>query len=115
MFDQNRDGRLDEGERAAAIAFADSPEVMNAEVTDKTRRFDKNGDGKIDGPERAELNAFVNALRTFASVQMREQLLQRFDVNANGRIDPAEMEELEKFVRPRIESTPAQLHRFDTN
>ena len=61
------------------------------------------------------MDAYVAALRALSAGQMRSELLRRFDRNTDGKIDEKEMEELEKFVRPRMETTPAQLRRHDKN
>ncbi len=115
LFDRNKDGRLDDDERAEAQRFAEArqdPAALKGEVEQK---FDRNGDGRLDDAERREAGEFLAELRNFAGQRLRQELLREFDRNANGRIDDAEMTALEKSVRPRLEANPQQRRLYDAN
>lgn len=91
-FDRNKDGRLDDDERAAAKKFAEENNL------------------RPDGPMRAKL-----AKKGGPAEVMRAELLRRFDRDANGKIDDPEMTDLEKAVRERFASAPSVRQRYDHN
>ena len=103
MFDRNGDGRLDEGERAAAQKFAAErglgpggetrPEIL--------KRFDRNGNGKIDDDERPALQEFLRGR------------LMRPPEPANR--EQAERGALENVLRAAINGNPAVRRKFDEN
>lgn len=115
LFDKNKDGRLDDDERAEAQRFAEARRDPTGAIDEVTRRFDKNGDGRLDADERGQAEAFLTELRAYGASRMRSELLRQFDRNADGKIDDAEMAELEKTVRPRLESSPQQRRQYDTD
>lgn len=115
LFDQNKDGQLDENERAEAQRFAEARRDPGAALGELTKRFDTNGDGRLDAEERGQAEAFLAELRAYGANRIRSELLRQFDRNADGKIDDGEMETLEKTVRPRIEASPLQRRQYDTN
>jgi Ca2+-binding EF-hand superfamily protein len=115
MFDKNRDGVMDEQERAAAQKFVNVRDEAALNAAQLAKRFDRNGDGTIDTTEQASIESFVAEIRALGASQARSDLLRLYDRNSDGKIDPEEFIEVEKFVRPRIESTPVQIRRHDTN
>lgn len=115
QFDENKDGRLDEAERAKAQKHAEElgflPEgPLRAQLV---QRFDRNANGRIDDDERAAV---------------REFLRQRFPGGGFGNMptadapppappvpetaDPAKLA-LERTIRAAIATDPVQLKRFD--
>jgi Ca2+-binding EF-hand superfamily protein len=115
LFDKNKDGQLDDDERAEAQKFAESRREPAAALGELTKRFDANGDGRLDPDERGQAEAFLAELRAYGASRMRNELLRQFDRNADGKIDDGEMANLEKTVRPRLESSPLQRRQYDTN
>jgi Ca2+-binding EF-hand superfamily protein len=115
LFDRNKDGRLDDDERAEAQRFAEARRDPAAGMGELTKRFDRNGDGRLDAEERSQADAFLAELRAYGANRMRAELLRQFDRNADGKIDDGEMATLEKTVRPRVESSPLQRRQYDTN
>jgi len=115
LFDRNKDGRLDDDERAEAQRFAEARREPGAALGELTKRFDTNGNGQLDPEERGQAEAFLAELRAFGASRMRSELLRQFDRNADGKIDDGEMATLEKTVRPRVESSPLQRRSYDTN
>ena len=95
-FDRNRDGVLDEGERAAWQADRDRQRAARetrraAELT----RYDANHDGKLDRSERDARRADagkgrqVRAAEVAAAAEARK--LARYDRNRNGVLDEDEL------------------------
>ncbi len=115
LFDTNKDGRLDDDERAEAQRFAEARRDPGAARDELTKRFDRNQDGQLDADERSQAEAFLVELRAYGSNQMREGLLRQFDRNADGKLDDAEMAALDKTVRPRMESASLQRRRYDAD
>lgn len=105
LFDKNRDGRLDDEERAAARQYADERGLgENGEVREELlKRFDQNADGKLDDAERAALQRFL---------QERSGGRGQSPTPSGGKNEVAE---LEKFLRASMESSAAQMTRFDRN
>jgi Ca2+-binding EF-hand superfamily protein len=123
MFDKNKDGRLDEEERAAAQKYAEEhglrPGVAMATTREELlKRFDKNGDGKLDDQERAAMQAALARERIAKAgnpaEMLRTEMLRRFDRNGNGRIDDDEMDAIDA-MRTRFAAAPILRQRFDKN
>jgi len=86
-FDKNKDGKLDEDEKAAA------KEANREEITGRkgkarenlgkkaVLKFDKNGDGKLDDAERAEVAK---------AIETNPRLVKRFDKDGDGKLNEAE-------------------------
>ncbi len=86
-FDKNKDGKLDEDEKAAAKEYNreettgrqnKAREKLGQKALEK---FDKNGDGKLDEAERAEM---IKAIET------DPRLVKRFDKDGDGKLNDAE-------------------------
>ena len=92
MFDQDKDGRLDGKERAAAKKHAEE-RGFGADRPSRQRPT------KAGAPGEA----------------MRTELRRRFDRNRDGKIDAAEMPALEQATRARLGSVPALRQRYDKN
>jgi Ca2+-binding EF-hand superfamily protein len=105
-FDKNRDGRIDEDERA------DAHDVMLQEQTAKNtlpsvgrglgrfqalalELFDHNRDRQLEANERLDAIAFI---RERGDVSMRAALVKRFDKNADGTLDEAETRESQTYI-----------------
>jgi Ca2+-binding EF-hand superfamily protein len=86
QYDKDKDGKLNEAERATATA------AFRARMD--IRRYDTNRDGKLDAKETA------------ARDKRRKEFLDRFDKNKNGEIDEAERGAIGEYYRNR---------RYDTN
>jgi Ca2+-binding EF-hand superfamily protein len=124
-FDKNKDGRLDDDEKA------DAHEVMLQEQMAKEappasaegigyfqalalELFDRNHDGQIDEAERAAATAFVE--RGDLAVT-RETLLRRFDLNRDGKLDEAERRESQAYASEHRGELMREilLKRYDVN
>ncbi len=83
-FDTDKDGKLDEGERAAAkAAVAEHREEHQDKLL---ARFDADKDGKLDEGERAAAKAAVEErLKT-----NHPELFAKIDANHDGTIDKGE-------------------------
>lgn len=123
MFDKNKDGRLDEEERAAARKYAEEHPMrpgaaaLPAMRDEMLKRFDKNGNGRIDDDERAAMQAAQRERGAKPATQaeaMRAELRRRLDRNANGKIDDEEMAALDS-MRQRLGSSPILRQRLDRN
>lgn len=115
MFDRNKDGRLDDDERAEAQKFAEARRDPATAGEGLIKRFDRNSDGRLDADERGQAEAFLAEIRAYGANRMRSELLRQFDRNADGKIDDPEMAALEQTVRPRMESSPLQRRQYDAN
>jgi Ca2+-binding EF-hand superfamily protein len=126
-FDANKDGKLDEGERAAAkSALKQRFEAKKKEILD---RFDTDKDGKLSPDERkAAREAHQKAMITAwfakadtngdgqlsvdeieAARQARRTRFQKaLDKNGDGTIDPAERMRLRRGMHARR----GQMRRF---
>lgn len=99
MFDKNKDGRLDDEERAVAMnALTERGGRMRDALI---QRFDKNGNGKLDDDERE------------AAQQFLKQRMGGAAPAASREVD--EKAALEKVLRAAVEADAAQLQRFDQN
>jgi Ca2+-binding EF-hand superfamily protein len=107
-FDKNRDGKLDEDERA------DAHEVMLQEQTAKSAKavspggprgfgpfqatalelFDRNRDQQLDAAERLRASAFLQQ----HDEALRQVTLTRFDKNTDGRLDETERHASQNFA-----------------
>ncbi|MSU48886.1 MAG: hypothetical protein EXS37_07335 [Opitutus sp.] len=103
QFDQNKDGRLDEEERAAAKKFmAERGGGPGGKMHDEMiKRFDKNGNGKIDEDERGAVQEFMKKRRRPGAGPS----------TMNREAD--EKAALDKVLRSAVEANAAQLQRFD--
>lgn len=100
-FDKNKDGRLDDDERAEAHETM-LQEQMAKEAPPPGAQglgyfpelalelFDRNHNGQLDEDERTEAGAFVERGDPEAT---REALRRRFDQNRDGKLDDAERRE----------------------
>ncbi len=112
MFDANKDGRLDDEERARAQKFlaergvgTDGP--MRGELI---KRFDKNGNGKIDEDERPALMEFLRQRTPMASTTSEPPPpAVELEKPAPERLA------LERVIRAAIAADAEQLKRFDTD
>lgn len=99
-FDTNKDGKLDDAERAEARKAVNERAggKMREEIV---KRFDKNGNGKIDDDERAAAEAAVKKRRGM--------------VAAAAKPAPASDADVEKTLRAAITADATRLQRFDTD
>lgn len=72
-FDANKDGKLDEAERAQA------KEQMQKRRAEFVAKWDKDGDGKLSDQEKEA-----------AKAEHKKNMLEKFDKNGNGVIDEGE-------------------------
>jgi uncharacterized protein (DUF2141 family) len=86
-FDKNKDGKLDEEEKAAAKE-ANREETAGRKGKARENlgkkavaKFDKNGDGKLDDAERAE---------AAKAIENDPRLVRRFDKDNDGKLNEAE-------------------------
>ena len=98
-FDANKDGQLDEQEKAAMkTAF----EARKAEFEKKMlEKFDANKDGQLDDQEKAAMKAAFEARKA----EFEKKMLEKFDANKDGQLDDQEKaamkEEFSKRCGPR--------------
>jgi len=124
-FDKNKDGRLDEAERAAAMrarqGFMRNAAAPNLEQI--LRRFDRDGDGQLNEQERAAArqavsNMFGRGPGGFApppagGASTRKPrvdqgaLLTRFDKDRDGKLDEGERAAARAALQGREKSLPA--------
>ncbi len=112
MFDENKDGRLDEGERAKAKKQGEElgfiPEgPLRAQLM---QRFDKNGNGRIDDDERPALQAFMR--QRGGSVAMAPSAEPTPAPAQPEKADPVKLA-LERTIRASMATDPIQRKRFD--
>ncbi len=99
QFDANKDGKLDDTERAAARkAFGDKSGKVRDELL---LRFDENGNGRIDPDERAAAAAAVKKRRSGNAVAAQPA--------------PATDADVEGTLRAAIAADATRLQRFDTD
>jgi len=72
-FDANKDGKLDESEKAAA------KQQMEKRRAEFVAKWDKDGDGKLSDQEKEAVKA-----------ERQKNMLEKFDKNGNGQIDEGE-------------------------
>lgn len=120
-FDADKDGRLNETERAALevqmelIKTGDEPKWL-------LERFDADKDGMLNAAEREKAKTTFEALRYQAAeeaAQAKKKMLERFDENKDGELSVAEQakakEAAEKFKALDGEAKKRLLKRFDEN
>lgn len=98
-FDTNKDGKLDDAERAKAKeAMAERRkdggggprgEEFRAKMLEK---YDANKDGKLDDAEKAKAREEFakNGPRREPSPEMKARMLEKYDANKDGKLDDAE-------------------------
>ena len=118
-FDANKDGQLDDAEKAAAKADFEKmraergpkcghrgpkgprcggprgPRHMSPEQKDECRakfmeKFDANKDGQLDDAEKAAVKADFEAKRAEMKAAFEKKMLEKFDANKDGQLDDAE-------------------------
>ena len=130
-FDKNRDGKLDDDERA------DAKEIMLKDQVDQQmsrtpalppglepfraqalEMFDRNRDGRLDEEERNAAHKYAVARQDGANDT--DDLKKRFDRNSDGNLDADERTTIERFLTelralgsPQIRSE--LLRQFDQN
>lgn len=105
-FDVNKDGQLDEAERAAAkAAFEQKRAERKAKMLE---RFDTDKDGTLSGAEREA----ARAARQERRQAHRAKMLERFDTDKDGKLSEAERAEARKAREARRAEI---VKRFDTN
>ncbi len=106
FFDEDRDGRLNEAERAALQKFVEtrgadgSPAGRVAWREELLKRVDKNANGRLDPDEIAAVRAYLDA--------------GPVDAPAKAALTP-EFQGLEPVLRAALEANPEQRARFDLN
>lgn len=99
-FDTNKDGKLDDAERAEAKKAV--TERTGGKMREElVKRFDKNGNGKIDDDERAAAEAAVKKRRGMVAAAAKPAHASDADV--------------EKTLRAAITADATRLQRFDTD
>jgi Ca2+-binding EF-hand superfamily protein len=105
-FDANKDGSLDESERAAAKA---AHEAKRAELRAKVlERFDADKNGTLDDAENAAIRKGHQERRQ----AFRAKVLERFDADKDGTLDDAERAEAAKA---RAAKRAEIVAKFDAN
>ncbi|MFN0069688.1 MAG: EF-hand domain-containing protein [Limisphaerales bacterium] len=99
-FDANKDGRLDETERAAAR------EAMKEQAAERRQealaKFDKDGDGKLSDDEKA---AAKEAMKERAG-ERRQELLAKFDKDGDGKMSDDEKAAAREAMKERGQRKP---------
>jgi Ca2+-binding EF-hand superfamily protein len=86
-FDKNKDGKLDEEEKAAAKEYnREGAAGRQGKAREKLgkralEKFDKNADGKLDDAERAE---------AAKAIESDPRVVRRFDKDGDGKLNEAE-------------------------
>lgn len=94
-FDANKDGQLDETERAAARdAMQEQAAGRRQEALAK---FDKDGDGKLSDEEKA---AAKEALKDRAG-ERRQDIVAKFDQDGDGKLNDAEKAAAREAMKAR--------------
>lgn len=90
-FDANKDGTLDEGEKAAAKAAMQAHRgEMAARILAKHPELDTNGDGTLSKEEAEAGRAQHQAERQAQLKEKHPEVFARIDSNGDGSIDDAE-------------------------
>ncbi|MFV3129302.1 EF-hand domain-containing protein [Niveispirillum sp. KHB5.9] len=92
-YDANKDGKLDETEKAAIKA-------------DHFKKLDKDGDGKV---KRADFPAAAEAAREAAKQERELALFDKMDTNKDGTVTQAEF----AAFKPERGDHPGRGHRHD--
>jgi len=116
-FDTNKDGKLDDAERAQArkaLGQTPAPKARRGtppNLQELVKRFDTNKDGKLDDAERAAARKALGhrpqpkpghgqgAKRGKGPPPNMQDLLQRFDVNKDGTLDDAEKQRARDLMK----------------
>jgi Ca2+-binding EF-hand superfamily protein len=122
-FDRDKDGQLNDEERAEAQKIAENratdPAVVSLRM-EFLRRFDQNTNGKIEGNEAVAVREFFAdragqpAFGGFGA-ELRQDLTKRFDRNADGKIDETEMAAAAEGLRLGLAVAAVRGDRFDLN
>lgn len=99
-YDTNKDGKLDETERAAMR------EARHQEMLDE---FDADGDGTLNEAEKAKAREARDAKRKERRGARRQAMKDKIDTDGDGAISAAEKEAARKTIRATC------LARFDAN
>jgi len=137
QFDENKDGKIDEAERAkvkaakAATKPAKAEPKINTKRDELLKKFDANGDGKLDADERNQarldaakerpadapmgggFNGGAGNVGGGGNGPNREAMMRQFDANGDGVLDAAEMAKLKGAMagnRP-----DGMMKQFDSN
>lgn len=131
QFDKNRDGKLDDDERAEAkehmmkeqvdrqmARAAALPGGLEQFRVEAMQLFDRNRDGRLDDEERAAAKKFAVAREEGSGGQ--DELNKRFDKNGDGTLDAEERARVESFVSAlralgSVQTRFELLRRFDVN
>ncbi len=106
FFDADRDGRLNDEERAAMQKFVETrvtpgiPAERTAWREEFLKRVDKNVNGRLDSDELAGVREYLDQVRPESPT------------NTPG---DANVEPLQQVLRAAIEANPEQRQRFDLN
>lgn len=120
QYDTNKDGKIDDAERAAAREDiqknrANAPATRNPERSGPSREalmkeFDKDGDGKLTASElEAAREAMLARGRPAAGTPGRgpsfnqESLLKKYDANGDGKLDDSERTAARKAMQSQTE------------
>ncbi len=87
--DTNKDGRLDDAERAAMVA-AVRKDAEAQMAQSRLRRWDADGDGRLGEGESAAMGKALADQRRRAEEWRRRQELARWDEDRDGRLDDRE-------------------------
>lgn len=105
-FDRNKDGQLDETERAAAraeLAKMDAKRPAGPLREEVLARYDRDGDGKLNDTERAEFEQARAAMlkQGQGDGKMRERALKQFDRDGDGKLNATEEAEARAAMKRR--------------
>ncbi len=79
-YDANKDGQLDDAEKAKAKEDHEARKQKRHEAM--LKKFDTNGDGKLDDAEKAAMKEQFKAKKA--------ERIKKFDTNGDGKLDDAE-------------------------
>ncbi|HEV8255205.1 MAG TPA: EF-hand domain-containing protein [Vicinamibacteria bacterium] len=88
-YDTNKDGKLDDQERAALRQDMEARRAQHRQWL--LEKYDANHDGKLDEQERAAMRADRKA--------HREEFLKRFDTDGDGKLSQSEREAMRAQLR----------------
>jgi Ca2+-binding EF-hand superfamily protein len=95
-FDANKNGVLDDGERAVAkSALQERFAQRKAEIISG---FDADHDGQLNPQERAAAKSAIQERRA----QRRAQIMDRFDTNHDGVLDQSERQAARETIKARM-------------
>ena len=102
-YDTNKDGKLDEDERAAVQMntldkkVAEKNEMRERAVT-RLKAFDTDGDGKLSEAERTAMEK-----ERREKAEKNPRAMKRIDTNGDGKLSDAEWAAVKDKVKERIE------------